>query len=53
MSVVQALPEIEDIDVHYLGSLYTTAALDGMTKGHIASLVRSPRLRLLKRCCLL
>jgi hypothetical protein len=37
---VQAFAELDNADAHFLGTLYTTAALDGMTKSHIAMLVR-------------
>lgn len=35
------LPELADADAHFLGSLYTTAALDGQTRAHLAAIVAS------------
>ena len=32
----RVLPELADADAHFLGSLYTTAALDGQTRGHLS-----------------
>ncbi|PSC74382.1 phosphoglycerate mutase [Micractinium conductrix] len=37
----QAMPELAQADAHFLGSLYTTAALDGQTRGHLAEIVAS------------
>lgn len=34
-----AVPELAEADAHFLGSLYTTAALDGQTRGHLADTV--------------
>lgn len=35
----QVLPELAEADAHFLGSLYTTAALDGQTRAHLAEIV--------------
>lgn len=32
----EVIPELEDADAHFLGSLYTVAALDGQTREHLA-----------------
>lgn len=41
---VEAMADVttvfSDVDVHYLGTLYTIAALDGMTKSHLSMRVR-------------
>ncbi len=29
------IPELADADAHFLGSLYTVAALDGQTRAHL------------------
>lgn len=34
-----ALPELEDADVHFLGSLYTISQLDGQTRAHLETIV--------------
>lgn len=35
----KVMPELGEADQHFLGSLYTTAALDGQTRGHLSELV--------------
>eukprot|EP00775_Hariotina_reticulata_P009253 gene9253-9419_t len=39
--MAEAAAELSTIDAHYLGSLYTVAALDGQTKQHIEETIRS------------
>ena len=34
-----AWPALAEADAHFLGSLYTTAALDGQTRGHLSEIV--------------
>lgn len=34
-----AWPALAEADSHFLGSLYTTAALDGQTRGHLSDIV--------------
>lgn len=38
-SLSSMIPELEDADLHFLGSLYTIAALDGHTRGFLEGLV--------------
>lgn len=39
--MVEASSELALVDAHYLGSLYTVAALDGQTKHHLEETIRS------------
>jgi phosphohistidine phosphatase len=39
-AMADAVPAFGDADSHFLGTLYTVAALDGMTRGHLAMRVR-------------
>jgi phosphohistidine phosphatase SixA len=39
--MAEAAAELSTVDAHYLGSLYTVAALDGQTKQHIEETIRS------------
>ncbi|KAI3425855.1 hypothetical protein D9Q98_007829 [Chlorella vulgaris] len=47
----KTIPELGDADQHFLGSLYTTAALDGQTRGHLAELVAAEAAHF-HDCCL-
>jgi phosphohistidine phosphatase SixA len=47
----KAVPELADSDAHFLGSLYTTAALDGQTRGHLAEIVAAEAAQA-HTCCL-
>lgn len=40
-TMAEAAAELSLVDAHYLGSLYTVAALDGQTKHHLEEVVRS------------
>lgn len=35
----QELPELEDVDAHFLGSLYSISQLDGQTRTHLEEVV--------------
>ena len=35
----RGLPELEDADSHFLGSLYTISQLDGQTRAHLQEVV--------------
>lgn len=39
--MAEAAAELSTVDAHYLGSLYTVAALDGQTKHHLEETIRS------------
>ena len=38
--MAEEVPAFGDVDSHFLGTLYTIAALDGMTRSHLAMRVR-------------
>eukprot|EP00879_Flechtneria_rotunda_P004186 GHRR01004434.1.p1 GENE.GHRR01004434.1~~GHRR01004434.1.p1 ORF type:complete len:228 (+),score=77.17 GHRR01004434.1:210-893(+) len=40
-TMAEAAAELSQVDAHYLGSLYTVAALDGQTKHHLEETIRS------------
>jgi len=37
----EEMPELEDADAHFLGSLYTISQLDGQTRAHIETIVET------------
>lgn len=37
----EELPELEDADAHFLGSLYTISQLDGQTRAHLQTIVET------------
>jgi phosphohistidine phosphatase SixA len=39
-AMAEEVPAFGDVDSHFLGTLYTIAALDGMTRSHLAMRVR-------------
>ena len=41
-AMAEEVPAFGDADSHFLGTLYTIAALDGMTKSHLSMRVRRP-----------
>lgn len=38
--MAEADDALSGVDAHYLGSLYTVAALDGQTRGHLEEVIR-------------
>ncbi|WIA40996.1 hypothetical protein OEZ86_004638 [Tetradesmus obliquus] len=40
-TMAEAASELSQVDAHFLGSLYTVAALDGQTKHHLEETIRS------------
>lgn len=38
-AMLEVMPELEEADAHFLGSLFTTPALDGQTRPHLSEIV--------------
>lgn len=48
-AMAEAVPAFGDADAHFLGTLYTVAALDGMTRSHLTQRARPSTPRSLHR----